>query len=280
MAYCPICQTEYTPNEDEICVTCGWDLIPRSPRMTAGEYHRREERRLMWARQMWMTLQVHSPLITLLRDMQEQLSKGSDERQELNGLLHQLQAQLTPEVAASVNGNSAPLRLENEPLPDVVTPRERLGNYRTLERLLQQKQWREADQETARLMIAIAQREKQNYLTQADLAVFPCQELLVLDQLWQVASQGKFGLMIQKQLYLELGGTRFLQPSIWRTMGQKVGWVQGNGWLTYDRLTFSLEAPVGHLPVLGDGLVWFVGGWDGGNQGFSALVSRLVQCRV
>ena len=130
----------------------------------------------------------------------------------------------------------------------LVTPSAKLQN------LLAERKWKEADQETARLMLKIANREEEGWLTVEDIDSFPCSDLYVIDRLWLKASNGHFGLSVQKQIYQELGGTRDYQVELWRRFADEVGWRVNGYWrvydkFTYDNLTFDLSAPKGHLPM-------------------------------
>jgi hypothetical protein len=115
--------------------------------------------------------------------------------------------------------------------------------YAKLESLLKAQDFREADEETDKVMLAVANRESEGYLETEDAEKFPCKELRSIDQLWLKYSRGKFGISVQQQIYQSLGGT-------WESMGDRVGWRQGGSWLSYSDLNFSQTAPLGHLPFL------------------------------
>ena len=80
------------------------------------------------------------------------------------------------------------------------------ARYADLERYLQNGQWKEADEETYRLMITEVSKEFGQLLDPEDLLNFPCEPLKVIDGLWVKHSGGKFGFSVQKELYLECGG--------------------------------------------------------------------------
>ena len=73
-----------------------------------------------------------------------------------------------------------------------------------------------------------------------------------LDAFKYNASKGRFGFSTQKQIWQELGGQVDYQTE--RSLGDRVGWRVNNSWLNYDDLTFSLDAPTGHLPARGSAL--------------------------
>lgn len=271
MPQCPVCQTFYDPSQTQYCMHCGWHLIDVSPlvlEQLPEEYQNSYHIRLKWAQRTWAKFQAASNAI------QTQLHQGSQEREEIKeaiaSISNQLQSMDTSLVKVPTLSTSA--KKTSPPHPPV--------DFKKLQKHLKAGNWQEADWETARMIIKVVGREKQGYLAAADLEKCPCRILEKIDRLWLTASKGRFSLSYQKQLYTSLGGTRFVHPQIWQKFATQMGWYQEERWLKYDELTFSEEAPVGHLPVLGDSLVWFVGGWGGGSQAFSALISRLSQCKI
>ena len=65
--------------------------------------------------------------------------------------------------------------------------------------------WKEADEETLKVMLEVAGREKQGYLDLDEIGQFPCEDLGTIDQLWVNYSNGHFGFSVQKKIYLEVG---------------------------------------------------------------------------
>jgi hypothetical protein len=123
------------------------------------------------------------------------------------------------------------------------------SRYARLETLLKAQDFRAADLETDKVMLAVAKRENEGWLRIEDAEKFPCKELRSIDQLWLKYSRGKFGISVQQQIYQSLGGTKKFNGWIWRSMGDRVGWRQGGRWLAYSELNFSQTAPSGQLPV-------------------------------
>jgi hypothetical protein len=64
--------------------------------------------------------------------------------------------------------------------------------------------------------------------------------LSAINKLWVNSSGGHFGFSVQKEIYQSLGG--------WKAFAESVGWRRGGRWLSYRDLTFSPNAPKGHLP--------------------------------
>ena len=56
--------------------------------------------------------------------------------------------------------------------------------YKALQQDLAEENWFEADNETLRLISAITSREIED-LTPEDIKIFPCKDLMVIDQLWR-----------------------------------------------------------------------------------------------
>ncbi|NMF59817.1 GUN4 domain-containing protein [Pseudanabaena yagii] len=162
-------------------------------------------------------------------------------------------------------------------------------DYRELEKLLKAKEWRKADELTAKHMLKVANRESQGYLDEASINAFPCEDLRTIDQLWVHYSSSKFGFSIQKKLWLECGGEiGKYDYEVWKKFAAKVGWYhpQKDDWRTYtefmndtknaqNALPSSLPTLVRKNVYSGEFVVW---GWEWGACVFSSLTSRLVKC--
>ncbi len=125
-------------------------------------------------------------------------------------------------------------------------------DYSTLQELLSQQKWEEADEETAEVMLQAAKQEEQGYLNFEDIENFPCVDLQTIDQLWVKYSYGHFGFSVQKQIYLACGAkadSRYPGDEIWYKFCKKAGWPAKVEPKTYLKLTFNISAPRGHLPV-------------------------------
>jgi serine/threonine protein kinase len=180
---------------------------------------------------------------------------------------------------------SVPPPPPQQPVKIPQTPVTVPNKYQKLEKLLAAGEWKEADEETGRVMLLVGKQEKSGvfsvlenfpFLTVGDIDNFPHEDLYTINQLWLKYSKGKFGFSVQKKIYQDLGGTRDYQYQMWNQFGEKVGWKKGEMWLDYSDLTFSLTAPIGHLPLGGNMIITlgqngglglvdkFVGGWVGG----------------
>jgi hypothetical protein len=130
---------------------------------------------------------------------------------------------------------------------DLIHPR-----YYQLETFLKNSQWREADEETARLMLQIAGKEADQILEADDIKTFPSEDLKTMDRLWIDYSSGKFGFSIQKQIWLNSGGIpEKYDDDVYKKFATQVGWRKNEKWLTYDEIIFDLEnSQLGHLPKI------------------------------
>ena len=133
-------------------------------------------------------------------------------------------------------------------------------DYRKLRDLLKAKKWKEADEETDRVILKVVRRELEGWLRYEDAQNFSCQDLGMIDKLWVKYSNGEFGISVQEQIYHNLGGTKEYNLEVWKKFGDKVGWRQKGEWLNYTELTSLEEHYSGHLPVApfwGGVGVWF-----------------------
>ncbi|NMF67536.1 GUN4 domain-containing protein, partial [Brasilonema octagenarum] len=93
-------------------------------------------------------------------------------------------------------------KIQNQPSQNIATPPKSDDeiklitakmNYTQLRDLLAAGNWKQADEETARVMLAVAGREKQGWLDVKHIDNFPCLDLRTIDQLWVKYSNGRFG---------------------------------------------------------------------------------------
>ncbi|MBE9236171.1 GUN4 domain-containing protein [Anabaena aphanizomenioides LEGE 00250] len=127
-------------------------------------------------------------------------------------------------------------------LPSVTLP----NRYEKLEKLLEAGKWKKADEETIKVMLTVANREKQRWLNVNSIDNFSCADLQTIDSLWVKYSNGKFGFSVQKRIYQSLGANEiaFGDRVGWRTKG----WLGMGFWKYYHELTFDITAPQAHLP--------------------------------
>ena len=188
--------------------------------------------------------------------------------------------------AVSSSGRKTP---PVSPVPEVKkNPVELLSakgiDYRELEKLLKAKEWRKADELTAKLMCQVANRQKEGWLDTKHIEAFPCEDLRTIDQLWVHYSSSKFGFSIQKKLWLECGGEiGKYDYEVWKKFAAKVGWYhpQKDDWRTYNEFmsdTKNAQSSLpASLPMLGRGVFF---GWLGVVCCVFGLFSRAETCEV
>jgi len=157
--------------------------------------------------------------------------------------------------------------------------------YQVLETYLQNGQWREADEETYRLMITTVGKEVGQFFEPDELLNFPCEELLTIDRLWVKYSQGKFGFSVQKEIYVskEVGGVvdgKYHKEAL-EKFGDAVNWREQGKW-TFD-INYDISSPGGHLPSGGGGFLEMISKISSGGGGgiiFLSLFSRIQTCKL
>lgn len=153
-------------------------------------------------------------------------------------------------------------------------------DYSDLRTLLASRKYKEADEETYRLMLVVCHRQQEGWLRNEDIMTFPCTDLNTIDQLWIEYSRRRFGFSIQKRIYQNLE-TQISHPKkLWLTFCEQVGWRVDSKWLKYSEIVFGAQAPSGHLPCgsppsdLTQGMIQFE---LGGNFVIASVISSLVR---
>jgi nucleoside phosphorylase len=125
-----------------------------------------------------------------------------------------------------------------------VTDAEKTG-LEKLRGLLSSHEWKEADQETAKLLLKIA--NKRDRLLHKDIQRLSCNSLNGISRLWNDYSYGKFGFNSQIEIWHRIGGELNLNTE--RQLCEIFGWRKGKTWRNYSELAFNLtDVPKGHLP--------------------------------
>ncbi len=156
-------------------------------------------------------------------------------------------AALQPWTAASTRPGNI-LRIVRKRIPD---------HYQKLVNYLASGSWKEADQETDKLMLKAVgpAAEQRGYLELEEIRNFPCLDLQLIDGLWVKFSGGRFGFSVQKKIWVEVGGKldfgKDEQSAVeaYVKLGDSNGWRRGDSWVSYSDLQFNLFAPTGHLPL-------------------------------
>jgi hypothetical protein len=124
-------------------------------------------------------------------------------------------------------------------------------DYTKLRDLLKVGNWKEADKETSSILLKAIGKKLENKNIKIDVNLFDTMFLSsilhAIDALWIEYSKGHFGFSLQKRIWSEVGGK--VDYNSERLLADRVGWRVKGKWLYYSDLTFSLNAPQGHLPT-------------------------------
>lgn len=160
-----------------------------------------------------------------------------------------------------------------------VQPSNLLSSYDKLESFLRQRQWEKADRETLTLINHAAGHDKLFRLGYDKIQLIPCETLRRLNQLWINHSGERFGFSKQRDIYLDCGGQPGKYNSeAWEKFGDQVGWKLPDGsWISaYKEMHFSLNAPIGHFPVLCYRRTFWI--WN--DRLLPSLADYLAECRI
>ena len=119
-------------------------------------------------------------------------------------------------------------------------------DYTRLRDLLAAGNWKEADEETYKVMIRAVGKKSGDWFTKDELFNFPCTDLKTIDSLWVKYSKGKFGFSVQKRIWKECGSPRS-SGKRWDHFCERVGWQVNGEWLDYNP---SLSSSQGNLPLV------------------------------
>ncbi|MEL4894737.1 GUN4 domain-containing protein [Crocosphaera sp. Alani8] len=153
-----------------------------------------------------------------------------------------------------------------------------ITRYSQLQEFLKEEKFKEADQETSRVILDAVNRSRDD-LTPSDMKQLPCSILQVIDTLWRDYSGNRFGFSIQLRLYEEVGGSietlRSQNMDILQKYGDRVGWRQNGQWRgsDYGNFDFTLSAPEGCFPAI----------WWKSPYGFKMATfcfMRLIECNL
>jgi hypothetical protein len=123
-------------------------------------------------------------------------------------------------------------------MPDRLTSDQGI-NYQYLRYYLASGKWQEADQETTKIILKLAQSDQISLTT---LVNIPNKDLITIDYLWTKYSQGHFGFSIQGQIWQDLGGNnQEYLAQIEQGFKQRIG-------RSNNQINYNLDAPEGHLP--------------------------------
>lgn len=122
---------------------------------------------------------------------------------------------------------------------------ERQIDYTPLQIALAQRDFEKADVITSQKLCELAGTKaiQRKWLYFTEVTNFPDTDLLTIDQLWLIYSEGKFGFSVQRSIWLSLDQN-------FAKMWEKIGWRKDNAWTRYPKeFIWDLSAPKGHLPL-------------------------------
>tara|TARA_Y100000589_G_scaffold312369_1_gene332662 strand:+ start:421 stop:1143 length:723 start_codon:yes stop_codon:yes gene_type:complete len=119
-------------------------------------------------------------------------------------------------------------------------------NYNNLQLSLLKQSFEEADRLTSSYLRKLAGKvaENRGYVFYSEVKNMPGDDLMSIDRLWNIYSQGKFGFSTQAKLLKSVGKRYDL---LW----PKIGWKKEGIWTRYpSSFSWSLKAPDGHMPLV------------------------------
>jgi hypothetical protein len=146
-------------------------------------------------------------------------------------------------------------------------------DYRSLQYILASQKLKKADEKTRKLVLQAANRSD-NWLRKEEIQSLACEDLFIIDRLWTIYSQGRFGFSVQKRIWESLGSEK-PDRSRGEEFSDRVGWRKQRTETDnyYDILKlytikrraaipWGLNAPEGNLPSIcefggGELLSWY-----------------------
>jgi hypothetical protein len=118
-------------------------------------------------------------------------------------------------------------------------------DYAPLQKSLAEQEFEQADRVTIQKLCELAGdaaiRRKWLYFT--EVQSIPSEDLRLIDTLWQLHSDGKFGYSVQREIWLGVNQD-------WDRLWPKIGWRSETAWTRYPHeFIWGLSAPRGHLPL-------------------------------
>lgn len=180
-----------------------------------------------------------SPLLDYLSDRLAQRTKTNLQPTFLDGRAYQIivQKSLTLDYETQLK-----TKLDQGILPLSQALKLELA---TLQNLLVQQQFEDADRLTSKIMRQLASKDAadRGWIYFSEVAAIATLDLQTIDQLWTIYSEGKFGFAIQRRIWLSLGKK-------WEDFWLQIDWKKGGSFTRYPGgFTWSLKAPKGHLPL-------------------------------
>nr|YP_010155923.1 hypothetical protein K4Y23_pgp141 [Cumathamnion serrulatum]QQY85305.1 hypothetical protein [Cumathamnion serrulatum] len=119
-------------------------------------------------------------------------------------------------------------------------------DYEPLYNLLINEKYQEADQLTQKYLCELANINNKNprkWLYFTDILLIPLYDLFIIDLLWQVYSNEKFGFSVQKKIWIK-------NKYDWDVFLEKINWSEQGTMKRYPQeFIWNINAPKGHLPL-------------------------------
>jgi hypothetical protein len=170
--------------------------------------------------------------------LERRLSAADFSPTPVDGKVHQLL------VAANTPATHA--FLETHLANGLVSWRSQQGvDFTKLANLLAQQDYQAADRLTLETLCQLvgesSVRRRWIYFTEVEN--LDAADLRMINTLWLIYSEGRFGFSVQRDLWLNTGKN-------WERLWEIIGWRQGINWTRYpEGFTWNLTAPRGHLPL-------------------------------
>ncbi|OUL17906.1 GUN4 domain-containing protein [Nostoc sp. 106C] len=131
--------------------------------------------------------------------------------------------------------------------------------YSKLRYLLSERNWKEADEETSKIMLNLAtQYRKELHLEQPIINEqvlssecinnFSCEDLRIIDKLWLNYSNSHFGFSTQTCIWQKISQNQTDVNLNCKDFVERVGWIVNGNWSNHEQIIYGLDAPIGHLP--------------------------------
>jgi hypothetical protein len=228
------------------------------------------------------TATLEQPILESAAATQEQKNAGEQAEENQQGSDTEQQKTQRPQDTSSNQPQSSSSKQSQD------------DKYTKLEKLLSDKNWKDADEETANCIQKIMRSDGKFSIS--DFIAFPCLDLISIDDLWIKYSDEHFGFSAQAKIWNKCGKPESSSP-YWTKFGETLGWRQPGSqnqitsmfqiskvWRTYESYIFSEEAPEGHLPrkvwgATGDEVNVMFGLGDQVLVNLVHLLERLERCR-
>jgi hypothetical protein len=128
------------------------------------------------------------------------------------------------------------------------------GKYKKLHDLLEAGKWKEADEETVKVICNLMPEQHYTYI---DVEQIPPKDIKTINKLWLKFSNGRFGLSVQQSIWIKTlkeyhsnANKYWIDDSAYKVFIDRVGWTRESNRIYHGDLEYSLKAPKGHLPAI------------------------------